>query len=308
MTEMHAGFHQFYDTYVGQMALLWLHPADARDIPPVRAGLWFIVILPQTRPGRFKGAAFYAASAPLQVEKRPRFRQGQRLVKLVKFFVALLILPAAIGLTLTGWEVARRGVAVAVTAGSGLAFAAGYALWLVVFALLPKPMRTYVLGHELTHALWAWCLGARVGGLKVRKSGGEVRTSKTNWAIVLAPYFFPFYAMLFIILFFVAHLIWGLDRWMWVLFFLVGLGWSFHVSFTAMMLLTTSQPDLKSQGLFFSLVVIYSMNLLTILVTAALLSRAVDFLWLGQTLVHDVWTTYGWTLDKVLRLWHRLAA
>ena len=118
------------------------------------------------------------------------------------------------------------------------AFATGYALWLGVFVFLPKPMRTYVLGHELTHAIWALMMGARVGGLKVKKTGGQVRTSKVNWLIALAPYFFPFYAMLFIGVFFITYAIWNLSAYLWVLFFLVGLGWSFHVTFTLMMLLT----------------------------------------------------------------------
>src|SRR5436190_23144549 len=100
--------------------------------------------------------------------------------------------------------------------------AAGYACVLLVYAFLPKPMRTYVLGHELTHALWALMMGARVSGLKVRKTGGQVKTSKTNWLITLAPYFFPFYAVLFVGLFFLARAIWNLDQYL-VLFFLIGL-------------------------------------------------------------------------------------
>lgn len=230
-------------------------------------------------------------------------------MKLVKFFVALLLLPAALGLTLTLWRVAQE-IAFSRSAyagGIGWAFWGGYGLWLVVFALLPKTIRTYVLGHELTHALWAWCMGARVGGLRVRKTGGQVRTSKTNWAIALAPYFFPFYAMMFMLLFFSAHWVWGLDRWWWVLFFLVGLGWSFHVTFTVLMLLTTSQPDLQSQGVFFSLVIIYLMNLLTILLVTGLLAQTVDLLPLGLDLARDLWAGYGWTLDKLRRLWHFLA-
>jgi hypothetical protein len=160
-----------------------------------------------------------------------------------------------------------------------------------------------VLGHELTHAIWAWLMGARVGGLRVGKHGGQVRTSKTNWAITLAPYFFPFYAMLFLALFFLAHLIWGLDRYFWVLFFLVGLGWSFHVTFTFVMLLTVSQPDVQSQGKVFSAVVIYAMNLVTMLVTTAALAQSVRFGAVGHRLLRDLITTYGWTISQFRWLW-----
>jgi hypothetical protein len=151
-------------------------------------------------------------------------------------------------------------------------------------------------------------MGARVGGLKVKKTGGQVRTSKTNWLITLAPYFFPFYAMLFIALFFIAHAIWNLDRYMWVLFFLVGLGWSFHVTFTLMMLLTVKQPDVQSQGALFSAVVIYCMNLLTIVVTIAALSRSVTFAALAQSLAGTLVVAYGWSLDKLAGSWHYASA
>lgn len=227
-----------------------------------------------------------------------------------KLLIGILLLPACGALTLTAWRLAERlSFAPEALRDTALwAFVGGYVLWLVVFACLPKPMRTYVLGHELTHAIWALMMGARVGGLKVGKTGGQVRTSKTNWLIALAPYFFPFYAMLFIALFFIAHAIWNLGAYLWVLFFLVGLGWSFHVTFTLMMLLTVKQPDVTSQGVVFSVVVIYCMNLLIMLVTATALSRSATFAMLGRSLGNDFVAAYGWTLDKFALLWHHAAA
>lgn len=227
-------------------------------------------------------------------------------MKAVKLLAAILLLPACAAVTMSAWKVAA---AVSPwSGGAAAAFWSGYALWLLVFACLPKPMRTYVLGHELTHALWALMMGARVSGLKVRKTGGRVRTSKTNWLIALAPYFFPFYAMLFIAAFFVAHTIWGLERQAPVLFFFVGLGWSFHITFTLMMLLTVRQPDVQSQGAIFSAVLIYIMNLLAILLTVALLSRTVTVAGLAQTLGSDLLAAYVWTLDKLAALWHHAGA
>ena len=231
-------------------------------------------------------------------------------MRVLKLIIAVLLLPVCAALTLTVWRLARQlSLTPQVLTDRTLwAFAAGYALWLAVFVFLPKPMRTYVLGHELTHALWALMMGARVGGLKVKKTGGQVRTSKTNWFIALAPYFFPFYAMLFLALFFIAHAVWNLERTMWVLFFLVGLGWSFHVTFTLMMLLTTKQPDVQSQGALFSAVVIYSMNLLVMALMVAALSRSVTLAALARTLGDTLVTTYGWSLDKLVALCHHAAA
>ena len=168
-------------------------------------------------------------------------------MRFLKLFIGILLLPACGALPLTALRLARElSFAPHALGNSALwAFIAGYVAWLLVFVFLPKPMRTYVLGHELTPAIWALLMGARVGGLKVKKTGGQVKTSKTNWFIVLAPYFFPFYAMLFIGVFVLAHAVWDLAAYLWVLFFLVGLGWSFHVTFTLMMLLTVKQPDVQ---------------------------------------------------------------
>ena len=221
----------------------------------------------------------------------------------LKFCIAILLLPACVAATMTAWQLGRTLLSGAQTV-SALAFGAGYGLWLVVFAFLPKPMRTYVLGHELTHALWALMMGARVSGLKVKSTGGQVKTSKTNWFITLAPYFFPFYAMLFIVAFFIAHAIWNLSAYLWVLFFLVGLGWSFHVTFTLMMLFSVRQPDVQSQGVLFSAVVVYLMNLLAITVTATALSPALTFAALGRATGGDLVACYGWALDKIMVLWH----
>jgi hypothetical protein len=228
-------------------------------------------------------------------------------VKWLKLCLAVLLLPACVALTISSWRVARQLAFGPGGAGTlHWALGAGYGLWLAVFAVLPRPMRTYVLGHELTHALWAWLMGARVSGLRVRKSGGQVRTSKTNWFIVLAPYFFPFYAMLFIAGFFAAQMFADLSRYLWVLFFFVGLGWSFHVTFTVMMLFFAQQPDVKSQGWLFSLVTIYCMNLLVMALTAAALSRSVTLTGFVMMLGGDVIAAYGWTLDNFVALWHRL--
>jgi len=220
----------------------------------------------------------------------------------VKFFVAVLLLPACAGVTCVAWQACHVLLA-GTNFGPAMAFGAGYLLWLLVFVFLPKPVRTYVLGHELTHAVWALLMGARVSGLKVRKAGGQVRTSKTNWAIALAPYFFPFYAVLFMAGFFIVHAIWNLTAYFWILFFLVGLGWSFHVTFTIMVLVTVSQPDVKSQGALFAAVVIYMMNLLTMIVIATLLSHSLTFGRLAQAFGDNLPASYVWTLDKFAMLW-----
>ena len=226
-------------------------------------------------------------------------------MRALKFIIAILLLPACIGATSAAWQTGRIALGGA-NLGTALAFGAGYLLWLLVFIFLPPAVRTYVLGHELTHAIWALLMGARVSGLSVRKAGGQVRTNKTNWAITLAPYFFPFYAVLFMVGFFITHAIWDLTAQFWILFFLVGLGWSFHVTFTIMVLFTVSQPDVKSQGALFSAVVIYLMNLLVMTVTVALLSQSLTFAKLATAFGDSLPASYVWTLDNCRALWEHV--
>lgn len=120
----------------------------------------------------------------------------------------------------------------------------------------------YVLGHELTHAVFVLgCLG-KVTGFKAGIDGGYITTTKTNLLIALSPYFVPFWSI-------VAGLIYGVIHWfvdlkgVWDLLFygVLGVTWTFHMVWTLWML-PKDQPDLREHGTFFSLVLIYLVNLL----------------------------------------------
>ena len=87
--------------------------------------------------------------------------------------------------------------------------AAGAACWFAVYVLLPRPMWVYVFGHELTHALWTWFFGGKVKKFKVTARGGHVIITKSNSIIALAPYFFPVYGVLVVLVYVTGHLIWG---------------------------------------------------------------------------------------------------
>ena len=57
-----------------------------------------------------------------------------------------------------------------------IALAIGFFLWVSLYITMPRPIRTYVLAHELTHALWAWLMGAHVSGMSLSKKGGMEST------------------------------------------------------------------------------------------------------------------------------------
>ena len=173
----------------------------------------------------------------------------------------------------------------------------GYFLWLAMWFFLPQPVKTYVVAHELTHALWGLIFGARVSRLKVTDKGGSVNLSKSNMMITLAPYFFPLYTVIVIL----AH--WGIGLFvkpmplplLWL--FLVGLTWSFHVCFTIQSL-TTEQPDVNEYGRIFSYVVIYLFNLAGVGLWIACTTSA-SFDAFSLALVHHTSAVYASVSDEI---------
>jgi len=140
-------------------------------------------------------------------------------------------------------------------------FALGSILWTIVFFGLPRPVVIYVFGHELTHAIWVWLMGGKVTDFKVGRDGGHIVTNKNNVLIALAPYFYPIYSMLLLVIYGVAALFTNVAPYNRLFFVLLGATWAFHICFTLWMI-PKGQSDLTYHGTFYSLVIIYIINLL----------------------------------------------
>jgi hypothetical protein len=150
---------------------------------------------------------------------------------------------------------------------------AGAACWIVVFLLLPKPMWVYVFGHELTHAIWTWIFRGSVKKFKVGSEGGHVVGTKSNFLIVLAPYFFPLYAVLLVLAFGICFLAGAWRRAYEPWFYLMlGAAYAFHLTLT-WHVLRTRQTDITSQGYIFSAAVIFLGNAFVLLFGVPLLTR-----------------------------------
>jgi len=149
-------------------------------------------------------------------------------------------------------------------------FSLGAVLWVITFFGLPRPLLIYVFGHELTHALWVWMMGGRVSDFRVSSEGGHIVSDKHNFWIALAPYFFPLYSIAVIAAYGTGELFTNMEPYHRLLYALIGVTWAFHVSFTLWMI-PKGQTDLTYYGTFFSLVIIYLMNLaiLTLLLIVA---------------------------------------
>ena len=171
-----------------------------------------------------------------------------------------------------------------------IALVGGMAVFVLCWMVVSHPVKTYVLGHELTHALWGLLFGAVPSKLRVSTGGGSVNLTKSNMLITLAPYFFPFYTFLVI----VAALVTSafvrplpcLPFWM----FAVGFTWAFHALFT-LETLAQRQPDVKLYGRIFSWVFIFLANVALILLFLAF-TTSLTFAQLGGFIVHRVIAAY----------------
>lgn len=213
--------------------------------------------------------------------------------KWLKLILAILLLPLCAGaLAALTKVVGASGGATEVWVPLG----AGAACWLVIFALLPKPMWIYVVGHELTHVVWSWLFGGKVKKFRATSTGGEVVVTKSNFLVALAPYFSPLYAVMVVLLFLGGNLIWNWSRWAAFFHLLLGAAYAFHVTLT-WEILKTRQSDITGQGYVFSGVIIFLGNALVLMLGIPMLT--------GQG---RVLTVLGWWLEATAALLKRLSA
>ena len=194
--------------------------------------------------------------------------------KWIKFLIAVLLLPVCAGAGMALLKVLHASGSADTT---WVPLLAGAACWVVVFFLLPKPMWIYVFGHELTHALWKWLFGGAVKKMKITSSGGHVVISKTNFVIALAPYFFPLYVVLVVLVFALGNLLWNWHGYFVWFHLCVGAAYAFHVTLT-FHVLQTRQSDITSQGYLFSSVVIFLGNVSVLLFGIPMLTRRPELL------------------------------
>ena len=195
-----------------------------------------------------------------------------------KLVLGLVLLPVCIVAVLTLVELFFRATVDGMfwkTEGFWF-FTFGCLLWFALGWMKMQPAWLYVFAHEFTHALSARLSGGRVHSMHVTEEGGYIETDKANWFITLSPYLVPLYTVVVLALY--SAVTWAVDmhrdvvftvpglglsvwlRWVWVVYFLVGLTWCFHLTFT-LEVLGQEQSDLRHNGEFFSIILIFGVNL-----------------------------------------------
>src|SRR5881398_179152 len=213
----------------------------------------------------------------------------------VKNIIALFLLPWCAILTQTFFTAFTRAtIHQQLWAGAEFwFFTLGAVLWLIAFFGLPRPVIIYVFGHELTHVLWVWLMGGRVSKFRISGDGGHIVTNRTNFLIALAPYFFPLYSLLTIVIYGIASLFMNVAPYGQLLYALVGITWAFHLTFTCWMV-PKNQTDLRDHGTFFSLVVIYVLNLVLLCVMLIVASPHITFMSFGADLAKNLGNFSEW--------------
>ena len=211
-------------------------------------------------------------------------------MKHVRFALAVILVPLVIALS---WNFFNLLLSLGQKVSENvLPFWVGLGSYFLFQAVLSRPVRTYVFGHELTHALVGLCCGAKLKSFKVSASGGSVVLSKTNILIALAPYFLPLYTLIIFFAYWAAGKFWGVEGFYPYFLFLVGFSLSFHLSLT-WWALALGQSDLKVFGVFFSAVLILLVNFIV-------LSLLFRMLFPGQVGIRGY---YSDSFSKMILIW-----
>jgi hypothetical protein len=252
---------------------------------------------PRSNPARRVKVAPYVVPTRRPPPRGQPIQMGMMMVptRWVKFIVALFLVPVCLILSQTFFTVFTRATLTQrFWAGEEFwFFSLGVVLWLIAFFGLPRPLLIYVFGHELTHALWVRLMGGNVSQFKVGRDGGHIVTDKNNFWIALAPYFFPLYGILALALYGALSLVMDMQPYGRLLYAVIGIAWAFHFSFTCWMI-PKGQTDLSANGTFFSLVLIYLINLILLSVMLVVASGPITFADFGAEIGENIGRFFGW--------------
>lgn len=153
-------------------------------------------------------------------------------------------------------------------------FAGGFLLGSTLFTMVSRMTPLYVFGHETTHWIMAKLFFKETGKFRCGGSSGYVEIKNPNVWIILAPYFIPFYFLLFTGIWGLLDLFYpgALGTFHPLLAGLLGLTYSYHLVLT-FIALGKGQADLKHKGKVFSLSMILVMNALLFFLATLTVTR-----------------------------------
>lgn len=179
------------------------------------------------------------------------------------------------------------------TTRPSLVFGCCFVAYFLVHYLLYQPVLSHVMAHELTHALAAMLMGGKVTSIHASTTGGTTMVNKSHVFISLAPYVFPFYTALTLGLYAIAAPAFKI-----YLLGLIAFTYAFHLALTIYSL-SHDQPDLQEGGTVFSLIFIFTGNMIVLMLL-------ICFVW-PQVLPLPIAVSKtlhgGWHLAQSLYFW-----
>lgn len=212
-----------------------------------------------------------------EVTRHPQQQRQKKVMRLKRVLAVVLLLPLGLITLLTLVEMLWRAFDRLDfwKTEEVVFFLIGGVAWGVTYATGWRPVRSYVLGHELSHLLVARAFGGKIIDWDFSATGGYVETNKSNTWITLAPYLLPFYSLVVLLVFGLAGAFWNLHdisrlpigsqgvgfKPVWLFYILLGLTWCFHATFT-WKTVVIQQSDLQRNGEFFSMLLIFLVNVM----------------------------------------------
>lgn len=259
---------------------------------------------------RERSAQQLEKSKPANVSRHPTFRKRKQIRTWKQIIGGALLLPLGCITAFTLVEMFFRSLTRADFWRSEqfIFFTTGGLAWAVAYLAGWRPVHAYVLGHELSHLIVARAFGGKIFDWSASPTGGYVETNKSNTWITLAPYLIPFYSLAVMLLFGLLGIFWSLHdpvplpigshgvtlAPVWFFYAALGLTWWFHATYTIKTVLT-HQSDLERNGEFFSMSLIFLINILliTALYLAASPSPGHEFIELGRCWIGTVSWLWG---------------
>lgn len=211
------------------------------------------------------------------VSRHPNQKRLKSVKKMKRAVAVILLLPLGVVTAFTLIEMLWRAVIRLEfwRTEEVIFFVVGGLAWAVTYATGWRPVRSYVFGHEVSHLLVARAFGGKILDWDFSATGGYVETNKSNTWITLAPYLLPFYSLIVLLLFGIVGMFWNLHgmqhvglgsldlnfKPVWFFYAMLGLTWFFHATFTWKTVFI-EQSDLQRNGEFFSMLLIFLVNVL----------------------------------------------
>ncbi|MDR3112118.1 MAG: hypothetical protein LBU55_02975 [Elusimicrobiota bacterium] len=192
---------------------------------------------------------------------------------------------------------------ISVKAGVQIPFWLGVFAYAFVQILLYRPLKTYIFGHELSHAIAGILSGAQIKKFNVNENSGSVVLTKNNLWITLSPYFFPIYTFAALVVYILLSCFINVVPFYGYFLFLIGFTISFHVALT-IYVLTIEQPDLRIYGVLFSYVVIVAINTVVFSILFGIATpNIIELPELFFQVILNVYSVYEFIYNGVLEIW-----